>query len=160
MLQVLVSSSHLEVWILFPDLFLVSLTVHSLVLPLESFAGQRLPRVFLPAELSGPHRLLLLPGGLLGDGALVVAPLPASQGPSSLHDLHVSGLGAVAGRLTGCVVPRQRRESPCEVARGGVGGLPHQDPVVRAPLPRTAGLSGWRRSSLLASLGLSPPDVA
>ena len=56
MLQVLVGSSHLEVWVLSPDLFLVPLTVHRVVLPLQSFAGQSLAPLLQLPPLSGPHR--------------------------------------------------------------------------------------------------------
>jgi len=87
LLQVLVGASHLEVGVLSPDLLLVAGTVHSLVLPSQGLAGQRLPGVFLLDQLGGPHRLQLLPGGLLHHGALLVASLPPGHRSRSLHSL-------------------------------------------------------------------------
>jgi len=104
-----VGSGHLEVRILSPDLLLVPRTVHSLVLPSQSLAGQSLPRVLLFDQLGGPDRLQLLPGGLLDHGALLVTSLPPGHWSSALHSLQVSSLGGVAGRLTGRGVPRKRR---------------------------------------------------
>ena len=166
MLQVLVSSSHLEVWVLSPDLFLVSLTKHRVVLPLQSFAGQSLPPLLYFSPLSGPDRPQLSLDGLLDQGALLVrSVLAGSQGTPGLHGLQVSSLGA-AGRQAGGVGARQGGQRPGQVTRGGVGGLPHQHPVIavhRALLSEHLLVPGWRgrrlEDSVLASLRLSSPDV-
>lgn len=166
MLQVLVGSSTLEVWVLSPDLFLVALAVHRVVLPLESLAGQSLPALPVFPPLCRPHGPQLPLDGLLDQGALLVSPvLPGSQGAPGLYGLHISGLGA-AGGLAGGVGPGEGREGPGQVARGGVGGLPHQHPVVtvvRAGLADRLRASGWRgrrlEDSVLASLFFSSPDV-
>ena len=166
MLQVLVGSGHLEVWVLFPDLFLVPLTVHRVVLPLESLAGQSLPALPVFPSLGRPDGPQLPLDGLLDQGALLVSPvLPGGQGSPGLHDLQVSGLGAAGGQAGG-VGPGERREGPGQVAGGGVGGLAHQHPVVtvvRTGLADSLGASGWRGRRLegrvLPSLLLSSPDV-
>jgi len=166
LLQVLVGSSTLEVLVLSPDLFLVPLAVHRVVLPLQSLAGQSLPALPVFPPLGGPHRPQLPLDGLLDQRALLVSPvLPGGHGAPGLHGLQISGLGA-AGGLAGGVGPGEGREGPGQVAGGGVGGLPHQHPVVtvvRTGLADRLGASGWRgrrlEDSVLASLLFSSPDV-
>jgi len=166
LLQVLVGSSHLEVWVLSPELFLVALAVHRVVLPLQSLAGQSLPPLPVFSPLSWPHGPQLPLDGLLDQRArLVRSVLPGGHGAPGLHSLQISGLGAAGGQAGG-VGARERRESPGQVARGGVGGLPHQHPVITVLRTRITGprrASGWRgrrlEGSVLASVLLSSPDV-